>query len=76
MINGPAKFVGQDGQCFSLAMFIAQFVVIFLPGFIALEEQLCGLGKSPTQMCITDFLPGRTIFFAVGLFGAFNKPGV
>jgi len=66
----------QDGQGFALAVLVGKAVEIFLPRFIALEEEWRRFTEGPLEMGIADFLAACAALFAVGLLGALDEPAI
>jgi len=68
--------MGKDGECFSFAVFLLEFLQIFLAVGIVAKKKHGGFREGPLEMGITDFLARGAVAFAGGLFRAFDESAV
>src|SRR4029450_7147912 len=76
VVDGPSKFMGQDGQRFSFAMFFLQAGQKLLSVGIVTQEQRGRFGKAPLEVGFTDFLARGTQAFASRFLAAFDQARV
>ena len=75
-IGGPPELVGKDREGLGFAVLMGESLEIFFPRLVALEEKNRCLGEGPLEMSVTDLFTAGPVFFAVGLFNAFDQAAV
>ena len=76
IVGSPAEFMSEDGEGFGFTVFIFEPFFELHPLGVTPEEEDGGLGESPLEVSVTDFLVGSAVAFPGGFPGRFNEAAV
>jgi hypothetical protein len=75
-VNGTPELVSQDREGLGFTMLMGKPLEILFPGLVTFEEKDRRLGENPLKMGVADLITVGSVYFTVGLFGAFDQAAV
>ena len=75
-VNGTSELVSQDREGLGFTVLMGKPFEILFAGLVAFEEKDRRFRESPLEMGVADLITVGSVYFAVGLFGAFDQAAV